>query len=120
MLRHRQQRSTPILQKEASQEVQDKFNKVEALVADVLSSTNGSATSSAAVAVESACRRARQKSKMMPSLGSGLVLAALDVSFTSFFFNTIMHFTDFEISIWYSLTVLILTLSVFTLYSRRK
>jgi hypothetical protein len=76
---------SPVLQKEEKSmegqvEFLDKLNKVEALVADILSSTNGTAASAASAAVDSAVRRARQKAKMLPSMGSGLVLAALDVS----------------------------------------
>lgn len=61
-------------------EVLDKFKKIEALVADVISSTNGTCESAASSAIDSAVRRARQKNKILPSMGSGLVLAALDVS----------------------------------------
>jgi len=75
---------SPVLQKEEKpmegQEFLNKLNKVEALVADILSSTNGTAASATSAAVDSAVRRAKQKAKILPSMGSGLVLAALDVS----------------------------------------
>jgi hypothetical protein len=79
------ERSPVGLQKEeasmASQgELQDKYNIVESLVVDVIASTNGAAASAASAAVDSAVRRARQKNKILPSMGSGLVYAALDVS----------------------------------------
>jgi hypothetical protein len=79
------ERSTPVFQKEEAPlpgqgEFLDKFDKLEGIVADVLASTNGAASSAASAAVDAAVRRARQKAKMLPSLGSGLVLAALDVS----------------------------------------
>ncbi|KAL4517280.1 hypothetical protein Ndes2526B_g00504 [Nannochloris sp. 'desiccata'] len=74
---------SPVLQKDETPmagqvEFLDKFNKVEALVADILSITNCTAASAASAAVDSAVRRARQKAKILPSMGSGLVLAALD------------------------------------------
>lgn len=73
------QGSTFGLPTEGHEELVSRLSQVENFVEDVLGCTKGAAAAAASSAVDTAVRRAKTKSKMMPVMGSGHVLAALDV-----------------------------------------
>ena len=64
---------------EGHEELITRLSQVENLVQDVLGSTKGASASAVSSAVVTAVHRARTKSKMMPVMGSDIVLAALEV-----------------------------------------
>ena len=63
-----------------TEDVYNKLEKVEILLSDALSCSNGECAPAATRAVEGAVARAKTKGKMLPLMGSSLVIAALDVS----------------------------------------
>ncbi len=74
----------PTSAESSSDELLRKLGQVQNLVIDALSCTNCACAGAAAAAVDSSVRRARTKARMLPSMGTDLVLAAVDVSLVGF------------------------------------
>ena len=68
------------LSTEGHEELITRLSQVENLVEDIIGSTKGASASAVSSAVDAAVHHARTKSKMMPVMGSDIVLAALEVS----------------------------------------